>query len=79
MKKHLLIQQGFTCEPPRLVFWFNSSRRKGINEQAIRRARIDEIRSWLRKVISVEANYDFVASPMMTSQQMDDVARRLGW
>jgi hypothetical protein len=78
MKKHLIIQQGFTCDPA-TGFWFNRFRRKGINERAIRKALIEEIRSWLNKVDSIGARYDFVASPILTSRQMDDVVRRLGW
>jgi hypothetical protein len=78
MKKHLLIQQGFTCDPA-TGFWFHRVRRKGINEQAIRKAPIEDLRSWLRKVTSVEARYDFIASPTMNSRQLDDVATRLGW
>ena len=78
MKKHLLVLRGFSCDPA-TGFWFNSLTRKGINEQAIRKAPIEDIKSWLGSVDAVGASYHFLTSPRMTSNQLDDVARRLGW
>ena len=50
MKKHLLIQRGFACDPT-TGFWFNSFTRKGINEAAIRKAPIEDIKSWVHTAI----------------------------
>lgn len=78
MKKNLLIQRGFTCDPA-TGFWFNSLTRKGINEAAIRKAPIEDIKLWVHSAIPTGGSYDFITSPSMTSKQMHEVARRLGW
>ncbi len=78
MKKHLLIQRGFACDPA-TGFWFNSFTRKGINEAAIRKAPIEYINSWVLTAIPIGLSYDLMTSPAMTSEQMGDIARQLGW